>query len=1020
MNKSNTNFQSMRQTQRLVGLMHSRAYIQATACLALGLAAGSTPALAASSSVSEPSVQVVQQNTTTIKGVVTDANGEPIIGASVIEKDNPKNGAITDIDGNYTLNVKPGSTVLISYVGFITLETKGGNVVLKEDNKQLNEVVVIGYGTQKKADVTSAVVSVKSEDFTTGNFNNAGDLIKGKVSGLTITRPSGDPGATTEISLRGIATVSGNATPLVLIDGTPGSLSSVPPENIASIDVLKDASAAAIYGTRGAGGVIIITTKTGMREQKTQVTYNGYLSFSNWAKKADFMDGSDIRAGKTTMNDEGYDTDWLDAISRTAVTHNHSVSLSGGGAKTSYFGNFTYRNAEGVMKKTGNEQMSLSFDMSHWMFNDMLKINAKVYADTYKYDVNDATTIYRQAVIRNPTSPIWNEDGSYNEGSLLQYWNPVSLQKEQTGESKSQTVKMTGNITFEPIKGWQTNLMIATDRTTNRYGNYYTSNHSLYGINQKGSYSGSASQSSYTNQADYLELTSKYFNTFNKVHRLDALVGYSYSKESYEYSSMWNGNFPSDYFGYYNIGIGEKLTDGEASMSSTRIDSKLAGFFGRVSYGYADRYNILASLRYEGSSKFGKNKKWGAFPSVSLGWNIMNESFMKNTRSWLNNLKLRAGWGITGVIPDESYMSIVRYNYSGSNYYRDGKWRKGLKASNNSNPDLQWETAREFNIGLDWSVLNDRLSGSIDYYNKKTSDMLYNYSVPSPPNLYNETRANVGEMRNTGIEVMIKAIPFKTKDFTWETQATMQHNSNKLLSLSNDLYQTDNTMWLQGVGDPVTQYTHKVEVGQSLGRIYSLKAVGVSESSGLFLIENPKTGQCAEFYQDMRNDYDNWYQYIGNGIPSVTIGWNNNFTYKNWDLELQSNGQFGYKIINQQRVFYENNAHAYNRLKSAADVIGGIRALSAAQSQVVTSYYIEDGDYFKLSTVTLGYTWTPKKNNYITSLRVYGSIYNVFTITKYKGMDPELGSDNFWYAGVDDRDKYPTVRSYTIGLNVTF
>lgn len=1007
----------MRQTQNISGFVHSQAYVKAIACLVL--ACGGHYPLAASETSSSPKVENVQQNEVTVKGVVKDANGEAIIGASVIEKGNAKNGTVTDIDGNYTLKVKRGATLTISYIGYISQETKGGNIILEEDLKSLNEVVVIGYGTQKKADVTSAVVSVKAEDFTKGNFNDAGDLIKGKVAGLTITRPSGDPGATTQISLRGIATVSGNAQPLVLVDGVPGSLSSVPPENIASIDVLKDASAAAIYGTRGAGGVIIITTKTGQREQRTEVTYNGYVSFSTWAKKADFMTSSDIRAGKTTFNDEGYDTDWLDAISRVGVTQNHSISLSGGNAKTSYFGNFTYRKAEGVMKKTGNESMSVAFDMSHWMLNDMLKLNIKVNADQYQYDVNDATTIYRQAVIRNPTSPIWNEDGSYNEGSLLQYWNPVSLQNEQSGKNKSQTVKMTGNLTFEPIKGWQTNLMLSKDQTINRGGNYYTSNHSLQGVNQKGSYSGSASQSGYTSEATYLELTSKFMKNFNNVHRLDALAGYSYSEDVYDDASMWNGNFPTDYFSYYNMGLGSKLTDGQASMSSSKNSSKLIGFFGRVSYGYADRYNILASLRYEGSSKFGDNHKWGAFPSVSLGWNIMNESFMKSTKSWLNNLKLRAGWGITGVIPGSSYLSLLRYSYNGGNYYRNGKWNKGLKAASNPNPDLKWETAREFNVGIDWSVFNDRLSGSFDYYNKKTSDMLYDYTVPSPPNLYTTTTANVGEMRNTGFELMIKGVPVQTKDWRWETQATLQHNSNKLLSLSNDLYQTDNTQWLQGVGDPVTQYTHRVAVGESLGQIWSLKAVGVS-NQGLFLIENPKTGQCAEFYQEMRNDYDNWYEYMGSGIPKFTLGWNNTINYKDFDLSLQCNGQFGYKIINQQRVFYENNAHAYNKLKSAADAIGGNRPLSGAQSQVVTSYYIEHGDYFKLSSLTLGYTYTPKKKTYIQNARLYGSVYNVFTITKYKGTDPELGSDNFWTAGVDDRDKYPTVRSFTIGLNVTF
>ena len=559
--------------------------------------------------------------------------------------------------------------------------------------------------------------------------------------------------------------------------------------------------------------------------------------------------------------------------------------------------------------------------------------------------------------------------------------------------------------------------MIASHRTTGKSGSYNTKYHTTTAINN---YTGEASLNDNSDRTDYLELTSKYHATFADKHRFEGMVGYSWSESTYESAGMWNANFPTDYFGYNNMDSGAYLKDGKASMSSYKSESSLVGTFARISYGFDNRYNILASIRYEGSSKFGDNNKWGAFPSVSLGWNIMNEEFMKPTGKWLNNLKLRAGYGVTGVIPSSPYQSIVRYTYSGGNYYRNGKWSKGLKAVSNANPDLKWEIAKEFNVGLDWGVLNDRLGGTIDFYIKNTSDMLYEYAVPSPPNLYTSTLANVGKMRNTGIEVMVRALPIKTKDFEWNTTLTMQHNANKLVSLSNDLYQTENIIWLTGVGDPVSQYTHKVEVGKSFGEIYSLKAVGVSEKTGLFLIENPETGQAAEFYQEMRNDRDNWYQRMGNGIPKISMGWNNTFNYKNFDLVMQFTGQFGFKIINQQRVFYENNAHAYNKLKSAADAIGGIRPLSAQQSQAVTSYYIEDGDYLKLTNMTLGYTYNLKENPYLKSIRLYGSVDNLFTITKYKGTDPELGSNNFWYAGVDDRDKYPTVRSFTVGLNVTF
>lgn len=971
----------------------------------------------------EPLQAVAPVQTGTITGVVVDAEGEPLIGATVLIK-GTTNGTATDIDGRFTLKATAGQELQISYVGYQTLTLKIqsgkfnlGNVVLASDSQNLDDVVVIGYGTQRKGDVTSAVAQVRAEDFSVGNNNNAGDLIKGKVAGLTITKSSGDPGANSEISLRGIVTVSGNAAPLVLIDGVPGDLTTVPPENIETIDVLKDASAAAIYGTRGAAGVILITTKSGKREQNTTVTYSGYVSFSKWSKKADFMDASDIRAGKTNYNDEGYDTDWLEAISRTAVTNNHSVSITGGNQSTSYYGNFTYRKAEGVMKKTGNEKIAMSFDVSHWMLNDMLKVNLNLVADSYNYDRNNTTAVYRQAVIRNPTSPIWNEDGSYNEGILLQYYNPVSLQNEYTGESKDLNMRMTGNITFEPIKGWQTNLMLATDRHKGTSKEYQSKDYTLNDLN---GFDGTASIQEWSDQTNYLEITSKYRNTFNDVHRFEGLVGFSWSENIWDNSSMWNANFPNDYFLWNSIQTGSYLTDGKASMGSDKGSSKLIGWFGRVSYGYDNRYNILASIRYEGSSKFGKNNKWGAFPSVSAGWNIMNEAFMENTRDWMNNLKLRAGFGITGVIPGESYRSILRYAYDADSfYYRNGKWQNSLKPVSNANPDLKWEKANEVNVGIDFGFLNDRIGGSIDWYYKTTSDMLYDYSVPSPPNLFDETYANVGKMRNTGIEVMVRAIPVTTKDFEWNTVATFQHNANKLVSLSNDLYQTENTMWLMGIGDPISQYTHKVQVGEEFGQIWGLKAVGVSEN-GVFLIENPQTGQCAEFYQEMRNDTDNWYQYLGNGLPKFNIGWNNQFRYRDFDLSMQFTGAFGFKIVNNQRVFYENNAHAYNKLRAAAEPVMGDRKLSALQGQAVTSYYVENGDYFKLSNIQLGYTIPFKNNKWIKSLRVYGSIDNVFTITKYKGIDPELNVENFWTAGVDDRDKYPTIRSFSIGLNATF
>ena len=967
-----------------------------------------------------PDVAEVTQQGVTVKGVVKDAKGEPIIGATVTEK-GTKNATVTDYDGNYSLSVtNRNATLVISYVGFISQEVKAGtDVTLQEDNALLNEVVVIGYGTQRKGDVTSAITSVKAEDFAQGNIHDAGDLIKGKVAGLTIANGSGDPSAASSIRLRGIISLQGANTPLVLIDGLEGSLTSVAPENIESIDVLKDASAAAIYGTRGAAGVILITTKAGKRETRTTANYSGYLSLASFGKKLDMMDGSDIRAGKTNYTDRGYDTDWIDAVSRTALTHNHNVNISGGNKSTSYNADFTYRDQKGVFIDTYAKEMHFNGGVSHWMFNDMLKLQFNILKRWHENGPVDAAgqMVYRQALMRNPTEPIYAEDGDYYENfGINYYYNPVGILKEHTGEYKTETTRLTGNVTLEPIKGWQTNLMLSTERYNAHDEGYYTSKY--YG--QKNSYTTGYAYHSYAyNKTNNLELTSTYKHQWGN-HRFEALVGYSYQYQVDESFYANNTNFLNDFFEYNNMGVGQYLKDGKAGLGSGKSDDTLVGFFGRVSYGYSDRYNVLLSLRREGSSKFGENNKWGSFPSVSLGWTISNEKFMQGTRSWLDNLKLRAGFGVTGVIPGARYLSLTTWALGTPYYYDNGTWKQGLKVDQNPNPDLKWEKSTEYNIGIDFAVLGDRIWGSIDLYRKKTVDMLWMYDVPVPPNLYPQTMANVGEMRNQGIEVAINAIPVRTKDFEWKTTATFANNATKLLSLSNDLYETANRHYIAYLGEPISLSTQIMEVGKPLGQWYGLKSVGVSEN-GLWMIENPTTGAIEEFNDNMLTDKETYYQNLGNAIPKVNVGWSNTFKYKDFDLNMQFTGQFGFKILNEARAYYQNNAVTYNRLKDAAEApYGDGNVLKPAQKQTFVSYYLSNGNFFKLSNLTLGYNIPLKENKYIKAARVYASADNVFTITAYNGLDPELSNGDPQYSGIDQRDKYPTIHTYTFGLNVTF
>ncbi|MFC0875494.1 SusC/RagA family TonB-linked outer membrane protein [Saccharicrinis sp. FJH2] len=962
--------------------------------------------------------------TMTVTGTVKDTEGNTIPGATILVV-GTTNGTATDLDGKYSLEVEKGDILRFSYIGYKTQEIRISdqkvlNVTLESGSIDIDEVVAIGYGTQRKGDITSAVASVKSEDFIQGKVQDAAELIKGKVAGLTITKGNGDPNAESTIRLRGVLSLEGSNSPLVLIDGIEGNLGTVAPENIASIDVLKDASAAAIYGTRGANGVILITTKSGKRDTKTRAIYSGYTSVSSFGKTLDFMGPNEIRQQLTSFKDKGYDTDWLEAVTRNAFTHNHNLNISGGTGKTTYSGDFNYRNEEGVIIDTYNKEMRISFDLSHWMLNDMLKINLNMVKGLHENSATNASNggasnIYRQAIIHNPTEPIWNEDGSYFENFQVNYYyNPVGMVKERKGNYDSEWTRITGNITFEPVKGWQTNLMLATRRSKGHDKGYYTSE---YYSQKMENHTGYAYHSLADSRTDYLDLTSKYNAHFNE-HRLDALIGYSYQYNVNEGFNANNFDFQNDFFEYNNIGVGSALKKGDAGMGSYKNDNTLIGFFGRVSYGYANKYNALISIRHEGSSKFGENNKWGNFPSASLGWTISNEEFMRSL-NWIDNLKLRAGFGVTGVIPQSSYLSLTRYSLGSQYYYENGQWNPGLIIASNPNPDLKWEKSTEYNVGLEFSFLNDRIGGSVDVYTKKTSDMLWWFDVPTPPNLYNQTLANVGEMRNRGVEIAINGSPVKGMEFKWESTVTASFNDNKLLSLSNDLYETANQHDEAWLGEPITIPTQRLEVGKSIGNFFGLKSVGVSEN-GLWLIENPETGEAEEFNDNMLNN-DKYRQYLGNAIPKVYLGWSNTFRYKNFDLSFLLTSQLGFQILNEPRAFYENNSIAYNRLESVLDApYGGEYTLSSSQKQTIVSYYLENGDFVKMTNLTFGYDVPLKGNKYVRKIRAYVSGDNLFCITNYSGLDPELSNNDVLSSGIDWRDKYPSIRSFTFGLNITF
>lgn len=960
-----------------------------------------------------------------VTGKVKDSSGEPVIGASVVVKGNNTMGTITDFDGNFMLDVPTKSVLVISYIGYVTQEVptagkKSLEIILKEDTKTLDEVVVIGYGTQRKGDVTSSVASVKADNFVKGAVKDVGQLIQGKVAGLAITNPNGDPTGSTQIRLRGTNTIGGaNTAPLVLIDGIPGELGTVAPEDVESVDVLKDGSAAAIYGTRGTNGVILITTKQAKGVDINQVEYNGYVSTSLIAKKLDMLNADEFRTLYPDQ-DHGADTDWIDEISRTPISHVHNLSLMGGNSKTNYIANLNYASRQGIMKKSDFESFQGRIEVTHRMFDDKLKLKFGLFG---KKNQMESTTsggsfrgwVYGQATRRNPTDPVRNEDGTWNENvSKFEYENPLALLYEAEGNVKKTQLRYNGNIVYNPIKDLTLSAVFSYIRDNMNRGYGETLSH-ISAL--RDGLAGWSSVGAYTKMEKLMELTAQY-NKEIGAHKFSVLGGYSYNETDFEELWIDNYGFQDDYFGgWHNIGIGSALKDGKANIGSKKTPTNLIGFFGRATYSFKNRYLLMGALRYEGASQlWGTDNAWGLFPSVSVGWRITEEAFMKNQKIF-DDLKLRVGYGVTGSQPKDPFLGVAMLKY-GSYAFVNGNWVQTIVPASNPNPDLKWEEKKETNIGLDFVSWGGRLSGSIDYYNRDVDGLIYEYGVPTPPNLYNKTMANGGTMRNRGVEVLVTVVPVQNKDFEWSTTGTFSLNSNKLISLSGSIFKSDYDYFNTGTVEYSGQVadSHRVQVGESIGNFYGFKVVDV-DSEGRWIYED-RNGELVN-YKDFTHAPEDKHV-IGNGLPKWYAGWNNTLRYKNFDLNVTMRGAFGFQIINGGRMNYENvkNSRFENRLKSVNDLVFGKHTLSPEVEPEFNSYYVEDGDYWKIDNITLGYSFG-QVGKYIKSLRIYGSVLNALTITGYKGIDPEVSTDGLT-PGYDTRDRYPSVRSFTFGVNVKF
>lgn len=957
-----------------------------------------------------------------LQGKITDQNGNGIPGVSVKVKNSPK-GTTTDATGLFSLDHNGAIILVVSAMNYkareinIAASQQKIEISLEDSSTGLDEVVVVGYGVQKKGDVTSAIASVKAEDFTKGTVRDVGQLVQGKVSGLRITTPSGDPNANTQINLRGLNSINGTSQPLVLIDGVPGDMNTVAPEDIESIDVLKDGSAAAIYGTRATGGVMLITTRRNTNlDARSTIEYSNYVNVQTIARKPEMLTGDDYRrliAEDIPYQDYGGNTDWLSEIMQTPISHNHNLTFFGGNSRTNFTGSINYRNWEGILLKTGQSRFTARADLNHSMYDDKLRAHFQI--------INRNTTArqggadgyaYRQALIRNPTDRTSNEEEKWQERDGYNYDNPLSRIYEAVNDNIYREMRMNGSLEYRPTRDFNVKLMVSNVQDNNLNG-YSTSFNHVSTI--KGGLNGTAGRSTNANNENLLELTANYLKNINK-HHFTVLGGYSWQDAVYEDFNVYNFDFPSDAYSYNKLEAGSALQRGLATMTSLKNKWQLAGFFGRLTYNWDERYLLMASIRREGSSRFGENNKWGTFPAVSLGWRMGNETFMKGIKA-IDDIKLRAGFGVTGTIANAPYQSQTSYNFTyEQGAYIGGKWVQGFIPARNFNPNLRWEKKEEYNAGVDFSLYKGRLSGSFDYYSRTVKDLLYNFNVPVPPYQYGSIMTNAGSMKNSGFESLVNIKLIDKDRFHWNTNFTFSFNKNKLLNLSNDQFEATSPYFDAGyTGEPIQVSTHRVEIGQPIGRFFVLKSVGVDDN-GKWLIEKPD-GSVVSIDEATPDDR----QYYGNGIPKYLASWNNSFAFKNLDLAINIRGAFGHDILNMQRMYYENPVNkAYNALSNSYDLVYG-KTLN--NDLVYVSHYIEKGDYIKIDNITLGYTLPKDLIKGIKNLRFYVSGLNLITITGYKGIDPEGVSydGDFTFApGIDDRDKYPNTRTFTAGLSVTF
>jgi len=951
----------------------------------------------------------------TINGQVKDETGDGVIGASVVEK-GTSNGTVTDFDGNFSLKCKPGATLVFTYIGFNPQELPAKNgmeVTLKEDVAQLNEVVVVGYGSMAKKEISSSVVQINKDQFNQGAASDPMALIAGKVAGLNVSSTAdANPNAMTDIQVRGAGSLTASNGPLVVIDGIAGGdLRNIATQDVESITVLKDAGSAAIYGTRGANGVILVTTKKGSGTAGvTNVTYDSYIALNVQKPRIKILSTDEFRRSRRGQ-DYGADTDWWSEITRpVSYSLNQYISIDSSN-KNGYFGlSLNYKKGNGLDIVSGREEYGARFVGEQRVLNNRLQFNSSLSARKVheKWGNNG---LFDTALTMNPTIPVKNPDGSYYQpNSPTDIHNPVNDLKENVSQGDRIYILGNADVKLNILQTEQHNLSTSLSyalQYNDLKDNFYTPSTSSESF--WNGYAGRARinyQKWWTNRLEYLI---NYTMTLNQ-HQLKAVLGYSWERSKWEQSGNENMGFVYDALSFHGIGSGSYLRDGKANLWAGSSESTLIGFFGRLNYNFNDIIYASASMRREGSTKFGANKKWGNFPSASLAWEIVNTPFAQGLAQTFQSLKPRVSYGVTGRSDFNAYQSIATYSTRGA-YLIDNQWINGYAPSLNANPDLAWEKSTAFNVGIDFVALNSRLRGSVEYFDRRSQDLLYNYTAPQPPFIYNTILVNVGTTKNTGIEVALDYDVIAKKGLKWTTGINWSMGDTKLTKLSSDAYQMAYLDLYQKPGPGSSEYFFRVEEGGKIGQFYGYEHAGVDENGLLLIYDNNgnaiPAAQADPTYK--RN--------IGNGAPKHFLSWNNTFSYKNWDLSMLFRSALGFEIFNMRKYGMGlKGSGTDNVLRAAYTDYADVESSGG----IISSYFLEKGDYVKLDNVTLGYTYSPKNRQLIESLRVYLTAKNVFTLTGYKGNDPSIVTSTGITPGIDSNSAYPQATQVSLGVTLRF